>query len=236
MGALHYPATSHLDRRRHPRVAISPTMPRSASRVGTAQIATQADPAHVVVLPYRHLGQVGLQHVGHAAEAVGTLDQVLQVGALLAEAAPHPLTGGCRCLAGQAVQHLAERRHGSAQLQQLPGDVVGPLGRPWPTTSADRLLDLLDDLVDLAEDWAVAVDSMVDHAGHNAGTIATAGPGEGSPDEVAGLPEHPSDMTKRLCHGAGSSSGSCSTLMRGIACGAPGSLAQRRRQEQGGRP
>jgi hypothetical protein len=67
-------------------------------------------------------------------------------------------------------------------------------------------------------------------SGHNAGTIATAGSGEGSPDEVAGLPEHSSDTTTRLRHGAGSSSGSCWTLMRGIVCGAPGSPAQRRRQ------
>jgi hypothetical protein len=41
------------------------------------------DPAHVVFLPHRDLGQVGLERVGEqVAEAVGQLDQMEQVGAV----------------------------------------------------------------------------------------------------------------------------------------------------------
>jgi hypothetical protein len=100
---------------------------------------------------------------------------------------------------------------------------------PHPTCSVGMQADLSSGMIRIRP-------ARCGQVGHNAGTIATAGPGDGSPDEVAGLPEHSSDMTKRLCHGAGSSSGSCWTLMRGIVCGAPGSPAQRRRQGQGGRP
>jgi hypothetical protein len=74
---------------------------------------------------------------------------------------------GGRRLGGEAVEHLGEWGHGSPELQHLAGELVDALGRPGPGGGEDRLLDLLDGVVEGAEDGAVAFGGVVDHAGEH---------------------------------------------------------------------